>query len=145
MGLVKKSAKSGLAALAAFVMLGLPAGAENFTTAAEVKPILQATKPQWIAVRLYDGKDLLYFTNLLSWRCGVSEIHYAVNGGDMAAFEAEPCYENTAQPNALKAERLDAILVSFPPNSIETIDVEVTFDDGTTETAQYQRAAVEIQ
>lgn len=121
-----------------------PAVAANFTTAAEVKPILQATKPNWIAVRLYDGQDLLYFTNLLAWRCGLSAIRYSVNGAPMVPFEAEPCYEDTAQPNALKAETLDAILVPFAPSTVETVDVSVTFDDGTVDEAHYERAAIEI-
>ena len=132
-----------LASLLCFTASGVVA--QNFTTAAEVKPILQATKPQWIAVRNYDGQDLLYFTNLLSWRCGLSEIFYGVNGGEMVPFVMEPCYLDTAQPNALKAESLDAILVSFPPGSIETVDLNVTFDDGTAEQAHYARKAVEIQ
>lgn len=123
---------------------GLAAQAENFTTAAEVKPILQATKPQWIAVRVYDGKDLLYFTNLLSWRCGLSEISYSVNGAEAELFEMEPCYAETAQPNALKAETLDAILVSYAPETVETVDLTVKFDDDTVETASYTRAAILI-
>jgi len=122
-----------------------PAMAENFTTAAEVKPILQATKPQWVAVRSYDGQDLLYFTNLLSWRCGVSEIFYAVNGGDMVPFQAEPCYMDSAQPNALKAESLDSILVMFAPGSVQTVSVNVIFDDGTSDQAHYERKMIEIQ
>ncbi|MBU2866963.1 hypothetical protein [Pacificibacter marinus] len=121
-----------------------PAFGANFTTAAEVKPILQATKANWIAVRLYEGRDLLYFTNLLAWRCGVAKIEYAVNGGDMVKFVAEPCYLDQAQPNALKVEGLDAILVSFPPQTIEAIDVRVTFADETVEEATYTRAAVQI-
>ena len=123
----------------------LPGAAANFTTAAEVKPILQATKPNWIAVRLYEGQDLLYFTNLLSWRCGLEKIEFSVNGGAMHTFEAEPCYEDEPQPNALKAEELDAILVSYPPNSVETIEVQIQFDDGAADSASYARKAVEIQ
>ncbi|MCA0043054.1 hypothetical protein [Celeribacter litoreus] len=137
--------KITLSFLTVFCALPLAAQAENFTTAAEVKPILQATKPQWAAVRNYDGKDLLYFTNLLSWRCGLTEISYSVNGSDPAIFEMEPCYTETAQPNALKAETLDAILVSFPPDTVETVDVTVTFDDGSVEEAHYMRAAIQIQ
>jgi hypothetical protein len=121
-----------------------PAFGANFTTASEVKPILQATKANWVAVRDYEGRDLLYFTNLLAWRCGVEKIEYAVNGGDMVEFKAEPCYLDEAQPNALKVEGLDAILVSYPPQTIETIDVWVTFDDETVEKATYARAAVQI-
>lgn len=140
---MRKTSHTVLAAF--FCMTAAGACAENFTTAAEVKPILQATKAQWIAVRNYEGQDLLYFTNLLSWRCGLTEVFYSVNGGEMTPFEMEPCYLDTAQPNALKAETLDAILVSFPAGSVETIDLNVTFDDGTSEQAHFERKAVEIQ
>lgn len=140
---MRKTSHTVLAA--AFCLIAAGAGAANFTTAAEVKPILQATKAQWIAVRNYEGQDLLYFTNLLSWRCGLTEVFYSVNGGEMTPFRMEPCYLDTAQPNALKAETLDAVLVSFPAESVETIDLNVTFDDGTSEQAHYERKAVEIQ
>ncbi|WP_417257724.1 hypothetical protein [Celeribacter sp.] len=122
-----------------------PVAAENFTTAAEVRPILEVTKPQWIAVRNYEGKDLLYFTNLLAWRCGVSQIFYTVNGGAEAEFMPEPCYEDESTPNALKGDTLESLLVAFEPNSIETVDVRVIYDDGVEDSVHYERAAVQIQ
>ncbi|MDO6456764.1 hypothetical protein Q4560_18610 [Celeribacter halophilus] len=59
------------------------------------------------------------------------------SGREMTPFQMEPCYLDTAQ--------LNAILVSFPAESVETIDLNVTFDDGTSEQAHYERKAVEIQ
>lgn len=124
---------------------GSEALAQNFTTAAEVKPILGATKPQWIAVREYDGKDLLYFTNLLAWRCGVDKIQFGLNGAAaVTEFVAETCHEDEAQPNALKMDQGQEIYLSLPLKSVETVTVVVTYDDGTTETGEYARKAMLI-
>ena len=129
--------------LAGLIATAAPVSAQNFTTAAEVKPIVGAIKGQWIAVRPWEGKDLLYFTNLLSWRCGLNEIRYAVNSIVLQKLETEPCYENESAPNALKVEGI-LPYVSFPADSIETIIVEITYDDGTTDSASYDRAQVQI-
>ena len=116
----------------------------KFMTAGEVKPIVEAIKPQWIAVRLWDGQDLLYFTNLLSWRCGTHQIRYAVNGGDFQVLQAEPCHADDAAPNALKTA--DGILpyVTFKANSIQTIEVQVLYDDLSETGQSYARAQVQI-
>lgn len=129
--------------LLAFALGATPVTAENFTTAAEVKPIVGAIRAQWIAVRLWEGHDLLYFTNLLSWRCGLSEISYAVNGQAPRVLQTEPCYEGEAAPNALKVADI-LPYVSFPPNTIQSIEVAVTYEDGTSDTATFERAAVQI-
>lgn len=121
----------------------LPASAQNFTTAAEVKPILSATKGQWIAVREWEGQDLIYFTNLLAWRCGVESVAWGVNGGPAdRALAMEPCYEGEAAPNALKIDQGVLPYVAEALGSVQGVTVTVTFDDGTTETADYERAAV---
>ncbi len=117
--------------------------AQTFTTAAEVKPILSATKPSWIAVREYDGRDLLYFTNLLAWRCGVTSVSYGLNGGAEVALEMEPCHDDSAQPNALLMETVQPY-VAADLGSVGSVSVTVTFDDGTVDTALYDRKAVLI-
>lgn len=131
----------------AFVLalLGQPGFAQSFTTAAEVKPILTATKPQWIVVREWDGQDLIYFTNLLAWRCGVESVAYGVNGAAPdTALVIEPCYEGEAQPNALKMDQGVLPYVTHDLSSVQTIAVKVIYDDGSTDIADYARAAVLI-
>jgi len=125
---------------AILVLLPQLAAAQQFTTAAEVRPILQATKGAWVAVREYDGQDLVYFTQLLSWRCGLSEIRYGLNGAPAETlFPMEPCYEGTTAPNAVKS---DDIYLRAPLGSVQGIALQITYDDGTTEAASFARAQV---
>jgi len=116
----------------------------QFTTATEIKAILPYTKAQWIAVRPYEGQDLLYFTNLLAWRCGMHQIRFGVNGGDKQVLAMEPCYLDEAAPNALKIDGDILPYVTFPIESIETIELELLYDDLSKESAEYERAAVQI-
>lgn len=121
------------------------AGAQTYTTAAEVKPILSMTKPNWIAVREWEGADLIYFTNALSWRCGVTEIRYGVNGAvPDQVLAMEPCYETEAAPNALKMDGGILPYITLPLGSVQTVSVLMIYDDGTEEPADYARAAVLI-
>ncbi len=129
--------------IVAALTLSTPALAENFTTAAEIKPILDATRANWIAVREYDGKDLLYFTNLLAWRCGVQSVAYGLNGAAPdTALVIEPCYDAEAQPNALKMDQGVLPYIEAALGSVQSVTVLVTYDDGSTDTGDYLRAAV---
>ena len=128
--------KAGILAL----LLAGPALAQQFTTAAEVKPILGATKSSWVALREFDGRDLLYFTQLESWRCGLTAVRYSVNGRAMEPWMMDPCFEGTAQPNAMSADR--SPYTSFDLGAVKVIDVIITYDDGTEESATYTRSAV---
>lgn len=129
--------------IVALWLAALPAMAQNYTTAAEVKPILAATKANWIAVRAYDGQDLLYFTNLLAWRCGVDAVAYGINGAaPETALQMEPCYASEAAPNMLKMDQGVEIYVALPLDLVQSVSVLVTYDDGSTEVSEFQRAAV---
>lgn len=124
-------------------MAALPVAAQTMTTAAEIKPILTATKPQWLAVREYEGQDLVYFTNLLAWRCGVASVAYGLNGAPAETpLTMEPCYEGEAAPNALKMDQGVLPYIEQPLGSVATVSLLVTYDDGSTDTAEYTRAAV---
>ncbi|MEO8241229.1 MAG: hypothetical protein ABI832_02895 [bacterium] len=138
-------ARLDLMGVIAVVLMAAGAQGQSFTTAAEVKPILTATKPNWIAVRPYDGRDLLYFTNALAWRCALTEIRYGVNGAPAeTVLPMEPCYEAEATPNALKMESI-LPYVALPIGSVQSVSVEVTYDDGSKDLADYQRDAVLIE
>ncbi|MFW2544580.1 hypothetical protein ACN2XU_18245 [Primorskyibacter sp. 2E107] len=116
----------------------------RFTTATEVRPILDATRANWVAVREYDGKDLVYLTHLLSWRCGLVAIHVSLNGGPLEAWPMEACHEDTNAPNALTGDAT-AIYRGYPLGSVETITVGITYDDLTADTATFDRKGAMIR
>ncbi len=124
------------------VLLGLtlvgPAAAQ-MQSAAEVKPILQMTKGNWIAVREFNGQDLLYFTHLEVFRCGLEQIRYVINDGKPSIWETPSC-EGEETFKEIPADRLP--YAEFPAKSIRTVRIELTYDDGTVETESFERAAV---
>jgi hypothetical protein len=121
--------------------LASPAAAENFTTAAEVRPILDATRASWIAVREYDGRDLIYFTHLFAWRCGLSAVHYGLNGAEPeTAVELEACHEDSATPGEIRQPEL--IDISAALGSVKTVTVKITYDDGGEDRQSFERKDV---
>lgn len=113
-----------------------PGLAQSFTTAAEVRPILEIQKTGWAALRDWQGKDLVYFTAVLAWRCGLSAIHYGINDDPVETPHAmEPCYEGTSAPNALLENDTFPIYAEFPAGSVTSVTVTVTYDDGETSTS----------
>lgn len=119
----------------------VPSG--KFTTATEVKPILTMTKANWVAVREYDGHDLVYFTHLMSWRCGLSAMRYSLNDGPIESYDLPACDETAATPNAIPNDWMP--ISGLPPQSVEKIYVEIYYDDLSSDSASFDRAGVEIQ
>ena len=117
----------------------------KFTTAVEVRPILGMTKGNWVAVREFDGQDLVYFTHLLSWRCGLWDIRYGINGAPAETVVAmETCYDEMAAPNVMQDVANFLPYVAYPLSSVDSIYVEIVFDDGTTDFAQFNRSDIQI-
>ena len=115
----------------------------KFLTAAEVKPILTATKGNWIAVRKFNGQDLLYFSHLLAWRCGLSAVSYAINTEEpLIEWPLTPCNEDSPTPAAIGEDQL--IYTDQPLGSISTVTVRITYDDDTTDQVTFERKFIEI-
>ncbi|MEM9583761.1 MAG: hypothetical protein AAGA08_11650 [Pseudomonadota bacterium] len=127
----------------ATVLLSLPAAAQDFTTSAGVKPILELIKAQWIGIRPYDGKDHLYFSTLLVYRCGIQTISFSYNGGPFQPLDHEPCHWGEANPAALKVKTHLPYVVA-PLDSLQTVAIQLQFDDGSAMTQSYDRASVQI-
>jgi len=134
--------------LTSFLTAGLitcpfAAGAQ-MVDAAQIRPILDATKNNWVAVREWQGQDLVYFTHLLTWRCGLTKIQYSINSPAADVdWSFIPCDETSANPMALPDAQ--KIYGNFALNSVQSITVKITYDDGAQDTATFQRAAIQIQ
>lgn len=119
----------------------VPSG--RFTTAIEVKPILTATRGSWIAVREFDGRDLLYVTQLWSWRCALVELRIGVNGAVPQVWPLPPCHEDLPAPNSIL--QTDGLPYGeFPSGSVQTVEVQITYDDLSTDGARFNRQGLQI-
>ena len=110
----------------------------RFMTATEVKPILNATRGNWILVREYDGKDLLYVTQIWSWRCGLLELRVGINGNDPEVWPLPQCHPDQPSPAAiLEGDGLP--YREFGLGSIAMVEIELTYDDLSTDSAKFNR------
>ena len=133
-------------AIAIALCLATPSAAQ-MSTAEQVRPILTMTAASWIAVRKWQGQDLLYFTQILPFRCGLSEIRYGLNGADATErFNAEPCPPDQ-DGQVFATIEADEYLpyLTFEEGSIETVTITLVYDDGIEETLIYDRSTVEMQ
>lgn len=117
----------------------------KYTTALEVRPILGMTKTSWVGIREFEGQDLVYFSHLMAWRCGLWDIRYGINGAPATnVVPMEPCNEEYAQPNMMLDAENFLPYVRYPLGSVESVTVEIVYDDGTSESGTFQRNEVRI-
>ena len=113
----------------------------KFLTATEVKPVLNATQANWVAVREYDGQDLVYVTHLWAWRCGLLQMEVAINEGEYEIWDMPKCHADEGSPGAIKSGD-GAPYHSFELGSVQNIKVRLVYDDLTTAEAAFERAAI---
>jgi len=102
-------------------------GTGKFTTATEIKPIMQATRGNWVAVREYGGQDLLYVTHIWGWRCGLHAMAISVNGETMQNWPLPACPYLTLKQGA-----------------VQTIEIQLVYDDLSMDRATFERGNVLI-
>ncbi len=90
------------------------------------KKIVGMTKNSWVSFRDYDGRLLLYFTHLLSYRCAVKEIAYGIDSENTPSqLDVPEC--DPKQPNTVPAK---GGYIEIPRNS-KNVMVQLTYKDGT--------------
>lgn len=116
----------------------------KFTTAGEIGMILDATKGNWSAVREYDGRDLVYFTHVMSWRCGLKAAKFSINDGPLQDLEMPECHMKYQQPNSFIGE--DALMTykSYDLGSVKSVRVDVLLDNLTVKSVTLQRGDILI-
>jgi len=100
----------------------------KFSTASEQlaqgKQILEMTKGSWLSFRDYDGKVLLYFTHLMSYRPVIQEIRYSINSDAVdQVYKFKPS-------DKMYIAGDDVVYIPVPANS-QYAAVQITYKDGT--------------
>ncbi|MFN3145762.1 MAG: hypothetical protein ACE368_11165 [Paracoccaceae bacterium] len=121
--------------------LGLAAGAAAAQDD-QARMILDMTRDNWVAVRDWDGQDLLYFTHLESYRCNIAAVDIAVNGQKATRWGLAPCDTPGALFAPLPSEHLP--YASYPQGSIAHVVVRLTWPDGTAAWAAFSRDQIEM-
>ena len=88
--------------------------------------ILDLTKGSWAYFRDYNGRQLIYFTHLEAYRCGISQVRYSLNSDALdQEWKLRPC--DPKAPNNITTNKP---YISLPLGTASIISVQLTFKDG---------------
>jgi hypothetical protein len=94
----------------------------------QLKNVLNMTADNWVAFRNFNGKTLIYYSHLVSWRCGLKEVRYGVNSREPdQSWPLPEC--NKMMPNTVPYDA--KIYSTHKLNSVTTLSVQVVYDDDT--------------
>ena len=113
--------------LVAALVLGLSAGHAGAQGLLGQEPkILDLTRGSWAYFRDYNGRQLVYFTHLETYRCGISKVRYSLNTQALdKEWMLQPC-----DPKAPNKITTDKPYISLPLGTADSIAVQLTFTDG---------------
>ena len=88
--------------------------------------ILDLTKGSWAYFRDFNGRQLIYFTHLESYRCGITRVGYSINSDALdREWRLQPC-----DPKAPHSITTDKPYIVLPLGKANSIAVQLTFKDG---------------
>ncbi|OBQ60386.1 methyl-accepting chemotaxis protein [Mesorhizobium loti] len=91
------------------------------------KQILDQFWTSWIAFDSGGNHGLVYFTQMLSYRCAIKEVRYSLNGAALdKSLEIPPC--DKKDPYAIPYDAKGYFKVA---DSVKSMSVQVTYTDGT--------------
>jgi hypothetical protein len=90
---------------------------------AQAKMSLNMVSGSWLSFRDYDGKVLLYFTTLMSYRPAIKEVHYSLNSEAL-----DQTFKFKATDKMFEVG--DDLYLTVPSNT-QFANVQITYKDGT--------------
>ncbi len=112
--------------VASLLFLGLTFTA-NAMPADQMKKILNMTQNSWVSFRDFNGKQLIYFTHLEAYTCGIKEVHYSLNSNDLdKVWELQAC-----PSEGISSIKKELIYLTLPLGTAKSIAVQLLFVDGT--------------
>lgn len=94
------------------------------------KDILERLSSGWLSFRDWDGKRLVYFSHLISYRCAIDKVMYAVDGDTPdTPFETGPC--DPDNPHAVPDSGPGSKIHITVPKATDYVSVQLTYADGT--------------
>jgi len=95
--------------------------------AEDEKKILDQFWTSWIDFRDWQGSMLVYFSQLITYRCAISEVRYGYNGTSLdKVWTLPPC--DVSDPNSVPEKA--TIYMKVPPKT-QSMQVKLTYVDGT--------------
>jgi len=102
----------------------------NMALVSGQKNILERMPNGWISYRDFDGKRLVYFTHLISYRCAIEEVHYGLDtDAPDQFFEVGEC--DPDNPHAIPSSGPGSTVYTDIPKPTEFISVQLIYADGT--------------
>ncbi len=91
------------------------------------KQVLDQFWTSWIAFDASGNTGLVYFTQMLSYRCGIEEIRYSLNGDALdKTIDLPPC--DAKNPYAIPSDYMPYFKIG---EDVASMTVQVTYSDGT--------------